>query len=172
MKLEVGQPFLGQRGARAPGVQLSLSGSSPELHLILERPTTAEVNAIRGGKAEFGVYEEDGLLFFLYQFGGGVIPWSDTPYSRAAEDAFRAVNLQLLREQSRAVLLVILVDASNSIIRGLRTVSISPEVTRALWMAVELQEAVVNYEQRLAQVYARRSSEEMAALSVSCIGGT
>ncbi len=159
MLLKVGDYFGGVRRPRAPYQQLSLSGSSPELHLVFDGIQPAELNAIKAGKAEFGVYAEDEHLFFLYRFGSTVIPWSDVPYHVALENKHRPVNLQLLTEQSRAVLVVILVDAKTSAIRALRQVTLTPEVTRALWQTVLLQDQKAtppDYDNQLAAVWEGR----------------
>lgn len=136
--LSVGQPFVGVERKMDEGVQFSLSGSSAELHLILPKLTEAEIKAIRTAKAEFGIFEHSGVLFFLYRFGR-IFPWSDTPYSVHDEEKLRPVNLVLLKEPSRALLTVILVSAENALIRVLRAISLSSEVTRELWMRVEIQ---------------------------------
>ncbi len=174
MLLKVGEYFGGVRRARAPYQQLSLSGSSPDLHLVFDGIQPAELNAVKAGKAEFGVYTEGDQLFFLYRFGSTIIPWSDVPYHVALENKHRPVNLQLLTEQSRALLLVILVDAKTSAIRALRQVTLTPEVTRALWQGVLLQDQKTppfDYDYYIEKVYTRLSSANMAERGVTGVGG-
>ncbi len=172
--LEVGQPFMGPRRPLPEGVQLSLSGDTPELHLILSGLTPPELEAITRGQAEFGLYEQEGLLFFLYRFLGA-IPWSDTPYSLAREEAVRSVQLQPLGQATRAVLTVILVSSEDAVVRGLRQVTLSPEVTRALWGAVEAQRnapEAANDEDEREGIYDVLDSDGMAQAGITCVAGT
>jgi hypothetical protein len=171
--IEVGQAFSDQPGPLTPGVQLSISGATPELHLILDNLTQAEVEAVRAGPARFGVYQFKQVLFFLYRFDPAT-PWSDTPYHIALERPYRKVNLQLLTEQSRALLTVYLVSAENGIVRVIRALSLNPETTRALWQAVLLQDPdkiPEYYDNDLQQVYARLNSAQMAQEGVVSKGG-
>lgn len=170
-RLEVGQPFLGRSGPSPEGVQLSLSGSAPELQLFLSGLTEREVESVRTGPCRFGVCEAEGALFFLYRFDPS-IPWSDSPYHRALEERLRPVNLALLGEQSRALLTVVLVSAEDSVVRAIRAVSLSPEVTRALWQAVLLQDALpADYDARIRRAYARYTSRDLARLGTTGKGG-
>jgi hypothetical protein len=168
--ISVGQPF-GQFGPRSEGFELSLGGSSPELLPVLTKITEAEVTSVTTGPARFGVLETNGVLFFLFRFDPA-IGWSDTPYHRALEEAVRPVNLQLLTEQSRALLMVYLISAEDSILRGIRAVTLNPEATRALWQAVLLQDKLPpDYDARIQQVYHRLNSSQMAREAVISKGG-
>ncbi len=123
------------------------------------------------GPARFGVLETNGVLFFLFRFDPA-IGWSDSPYHRALEERVRPVNLQLLTEQTRALLMVCLVNAEDSIVRGIRAVTLNPETTRALWQAVLLQDKLpVDYDARIQQVYRRMTTSQMAREAVISKGG-
>ena len=80
----------------------------------------------------------------------------------------------LLREPSRARLTVLLISSENALIRVLRTISLSPEVTRELWMRVEMQRSSTfptDYDALLQGAYAQFSPEQMAAAGIICVGG-
>lgn len=170
MELRIGYPY-GSPGPRPPGVELCLSDTSPTLLMVLPELKQQEIVAVAQGESRFGVYEEGPMLFFLYRFDPA-FPWSDTPYHRALEEARRPVQLSLLTERSRALLLVTLVSAEDGLIQVLRAVTLDPQVTRALWQGVLLQETLPpNYDQRLEQIYARLTSAQMARNGITCRGG-
>jgi hypothetical protein len=171
--IKVGKPFLDRFGPLTPGVQLSLSGTTPELHLIFDKLTQAEVEAVRSGPARFGVYQFKQVLFFLYRFDPA-IPWSDTPYHIALERPHREVNLQLLTEQSRALLTIYLISAEDGIVQVIRALTLNPETTRALWQAVLLQDPdklPEHYDNDIEQAYAQLNSAQMAREGVVSKGG-
>ncbi len=121
--------------------QFNLRGGELELVLFFADPTAAEVSAVKQSAAEFGLYCDRDRIVLCYRFDPG-IPWSDAPYSYHLVSAAEQVlppSAEQLGSESRALLHIILVNADGGEIRALRTVSLSPQFTRALYAAINAQ---------------------------------
>lgn len=150
--------------------RLILGDSSPVLLISIPGVRAREVQAICRDRCWFGVYEEEGLLFFLYRFGKA-FSWSYTPYHRRLEEQRRPVRLSLINESSRALLQVIVTGSEDGVVRGWRMVGLSPAVTQTLWQAVLMQDLLpADYFQRAEGVAASRGVLEMVKQGVICRG--
>lgn len=171
--LAIGAPFLGRQGPSPEGVQLVMGGG-PQLQLFLPKLTPEEIHCIQNGPAHFGVHEVAGVLFFLYRFDPA-IPWSDTPYHRALEEAVRPVALPRLEgPESRLLLQVVLVRCEDSRVAALRTLSLPPHLSRALLAAVAAQGPLPpDYDERIARAYARfPRTKDLLEGAITGKGGT
>jgi hypothetical protein len=189
----VGSPYHPDRKMWPDGAQFNYRDGDLELALFPDQPTPSEVKAVKTGRADFGLYDADGLAVLLYRFGhdqGGVpyrfrhdqggVPWSDVPYHfglvSKAEQVLPPDPGQLTPE-TRALLHVILVNASGGQIQALRTVSLSPEFTARLFGAIRAQasgpfDSRAYHSQLKALHYQYPSSSQLAeACSVRCEGG-
>jgi hypothetical protein len=187
-KLEVGKPF-------APGSTRPEGGEfnwrSPECELILTfgRPSPDEVEAVRVGPAEFALYHDRDQIVLCYRFHPAPgrktgMPWSDAPYhigrlalaGRPASESVPPPDPATLSPESRQLLHVILLD-EGGIVRVLRTATLSPEFTRALYAAVRDQASrsydAAAYGHGLDMLYRRfdDSDQLAAACAVRCRGG-
>jgi hypothetical protein len=145
-RLEVGKPYHPDRKIWPLAPQFSYRGGECELVLFVDQPTQAEVAGVKLGRAGFALYDRDGLAVLCYRFvhPKGGIPWSDAPYHYqlvAEHERIPPPDPSRLSPESRAVLLVILVNATGGQVRALRQVSLSPEFTRALFWAIGQQAA-------------------------------
>jgi len=172
---EVGKPYREGRSQLAPAAHYVYRAGEHELLLILDGPSAQEVRDVRSGDSEFALFEADGPLFFLYRFGKQ-IPWSDSPFSLwLAPEAERL--LPDPAPGTKGLLHVILVEAHTGLIRGLRAVSLSAELTAALHGALAKQATTpwrgrTQYDQAIDRIYSRMSSEDMvAAAGARCRGG-
>lgn len=158
--------------------QYNFRTGSHELLLVLARPTAREVEAIRVGRADFALCVEAAgdLVVLVHRFASG--PWSDSPFSwHLLPESERALPNFLTPEQ-RALLSVTLVDVSSGIIRVLRTVSLSPEFTRAVHGAITEQpgrpwHSDAHYNAALRTLYASASCDRLAEVRAvaRCRGG-
>jgi len=81
----------------------------------------------------------EGILFFLYRFGQA-IKWSDAPYTwHLVPEDNRVPPEPPATPNTRAVLHVVLLDANTGIVRALRLVTLSPDITRTLYEAIKSQ---------------------------------
>jgi hypothetical protein len=114
--------------------QFNYRGGEPELVLFVDQPTLIEMQAVKTGWADFALSDADGLAVLCYRFrhDQGRVPWSDAPYYfglvSKAEQMLPPDPGQLTPE-TRALLHVILVNATGGQIQALRAVTLSPTFT-------------------------------------------
>jgi hypothetical protein len=179
---ELGKPYHPDRKIWPSGNQFNCRGGECELVLFFGRPTFAEVSAVKSGRAEFALYDHDGLVVLCYRFvhPQGGIPWSDAPYQyHLVPEAERIPppNPSGLSPETRALLHVVLVSATGGQVRALRTIPISPAFTRSLFAAIGRQAARPfdsrQYDSQLKALYLEfLTSDHLAdACSVQCEGG-
>ena len=108
--------------------------------LQLSRQDIIAAEAFRTGKMELALYEQDGLLFFLYQIDGIFKEgWGDAPFSLAT------IKPELMpTEKSLAdhTLHLYLVDTTLQILLAQRDVAIPADFMAILEKHVEAQKAV------------------------------
>jgi hypothetical protein len=140
--LSVGQPYLSGLSYWPEAAEYNWRSGRHELRLFLARLTLKQVAAVRSGPVEFGMFVEREGLFVITRFGRSL--FLDTSYQWHCVDPAERVPPPPHEETSpelRALLTIILVDASAGIVRALREVSYSPEFTRAIHRAIADQAA-------------------------------
>lgn len=134
----VGSLYHPGRTSWPEGPHYNYRSGAHELLLFYARPSKAEIDDIRKGPCEFAVVERGSAVALCYRFGGQ--PWSDAPYSwHLVPEGQRDLPSADLEADKRAVLSVLLVDASTGILRAIRQVTWSPEFTRAMHAAIRRQ---------------------------------
>lgn len=175
--LAVGEPYIAGRTRFPEAVQYNFRGGQHELLFWVAEPTDREILDIRKGDCEFGLFEEQGALWFLYRFGES-FGWSDAPFS-IWRVAAQERKLPEPGDGSLALLQVILVDAATGIVRGLRAVSLSRALTAALHRAITAQMGIgppaseEEEDRRVAEVYRRYPEVDamVRAAVARCRGG-
>jgi hypothetical protein len=147
--LSVGKPYGPGRRSWPEAADYNYRGDaqSPgsaqhELRIFLAGPTPREVEVIRSGPVEFGMFAEPQGLVLVTWFGRSTS--FDTPYQWHRVGLADRVPPPPVEETSpelRALVAIILVDASTGIVRALRAVTFSPEFTRAIHCAIAEQAA-------------------------------
>ena len=135
--LAVGQPYDPRRRSWPEAADYNFRAGGHELRIFLAGPTPEEIEAIRSGPVEFGMFAEPEGLLLATRFGRTVS--FDTPYQwhRALpSERVPPPPLEETSPEARAPLTIVLVDASTGIVLALRTVTFSPEFTRALHRAI------------------------------------
>lgn len=176
-RYEVGQPYHPSRRAWPEGAQYNYRQGQHELVLFFRSPTAREIEAVRHGQAEFGLYAHDDLLVLLYRFGAGV-PWSDAPYSwHLLDPQERILPGPTGLVEPHDLMHIILVDAQSGTIRALRAVTFSPAFTTVIRSAIRAQATrpfdAARYDQALRQLYQRYPTTEtlLAAANARTRGG-
>jgi hypothetical protein len=170
--LEVGKPYHPARRVWPEGSDYNYRDGGHELRLFLARLSNGEVGAVRKGRVEFGLLVELPELFVVTRFyapGSDRVllsfdcsyQWHRVPAaSRTEPPAWEETNPQL-----RALCTVILVEATGGLIMALRSVSYSPEFTRAFHKAIADQAALpydaAAHDRAVADVVRRYNTDQL-----------
>lgn len=112
-----------------------------ELRVVLSDLTEREIARIGGdGRVDLALVVEPLVFTVLAQFDG-VIPWSGAPFSWHQLPEDERVLPPTLTAGERAVLTLVLVEASDGIVRAVRSLVLSPEFSGALEEAIRDQAA-------------------------------
>ena len=121
----------GSRFTYSPG-GLELTLFYPDIH-------DSMIDDVRQGESEFAIISEPPVIVLAYRFGKA-IPWEDVPYTWHLQPAsWRVVPSTNHSPETRALLWVSLVGASDGIIHAQRGVALSPSFTLALHNAIRAQ---------------------------------
>ena len=137
--LEVGKPYDPRRRYWSEGADYNFRSGAHELRIFLARPTRSEVEAIRAGPVEFGFFAEPLGLFLLTRFGTALSFDCSYHWQRMAEVTGDRTLPPASLETSpalRALVAIILVEATSGVVLVLRAVTFSPEFTRAIHRAI------------------------------------
>lgn len=131
--------------------------------LQLSRADVIAVEAFRTGKMEFALYEQDGLLFFLYQIDGIFKEgWGDAPISLSH---LKKEQLPTEKSLADATLHLYLVDTKLQILLAQRDVTVSEKFMNILRQHAkrELAEPLnpTEYVKRVQAIWGQKTSAAM-----------
>lgn len=171
---QIGAPYVPGRTSWPERAEYNYRGGGHELLLFYPQLTQREITAITRRPAEFGAVAVGPVLFFLYKFSTDS-EWSDCPYAWHLVKQQRpdeATEPPPLEEGERALLSIVLVEATTGLIVGLRTVSLSIALARALHQAIRDQIAApwdaAAYDRALQDVYRTTSVGQLARQAERC----
>lgn len=118
------------------GSLFDVESSGHLLRKFLSGPTTKEIADMRKGQARFALWEEGGVIFFLYKFGDQ--PWCDSPFSIHAYPQSRQY-VPTYQQGTRALLTVLLVDSTSATLEGIRAITLRERTTEALCRMIAKQ---------------------------------
>jgi hypothetical protein len=137
--LEVGKPYDPRLRSWSEGADYNFRSGAHELRIFLARPTRSEVEAIRSGPVDFGFFTEPMGLFLITQFGSRLSFDCSYHWQRMAEvtgDRMLPPPSEETSPALRALVAIILVEATSGVVLVLRAVTFSPEFTRAIHRAI------------------------------------
>jgi hypothetical protein len=140
-KLQVDKPYIPGRTSWPAGPEYNFRAGTHELRLFFDNLSNREVLDVRRAPAQFGLYVEDPLIVLLYRFGS--VGWGDAPYSWwIVPEGQRTLPDTTGFTEPHALMNVILIEATNGLVRALRFVSLSPAFTTALHLVIAEQAAM------------------------------
>jgi len=141
-KLEVGKPYQPGRRRWPEGVDYNWRSGGHELRLFLGGATRHEVEAVRSGPVQFGFFAEPEGLFLIARFGTRLsFDCSYNWHRLSADDRTLPPPSEETSPKLRAILTIILVEATSGVVLALRGVTFSPEFTRAIDRSIADQAA-------------------------------
>lgn len=173
-RYKVGEPYSATRSSWPEAQQFNVRGGEFELTLFFRAPKPKEVRSVKRGKSHFAALSWGPVLNFLYAFEPA-IKWSDAPFTIHALPPKEQVLPEIPDGQDRALLNVVLVDADTGLIRALRVVSLSADVTAVIGRVVTDQLASKwdpdEYHRALKQMQVHSVRDLLDRADVRCIGG-
>jgi len=180
--LIVGQLYHPGRRSWPEGADYNWRAGAHELRIFLARATSREVNAIETGRVEWGLMIELPELFIISRFhgpDGRVVTSFDCSYQWhrvSAEERTDTPAWEDTSPQLRALVSIILVEATNGLILALRTVTYSPEFTRSFHRAIHDQAALpydpTEHDRAVADIVGRNTTDQLwDRCTVRCEGG-
>jgi hypothetical protein len=182
--LIVGQPYHPARRHWPEGADYNFRADGHTLRIFLSGARPEEVASVREGRIEFGLLLDLPELFVISRYFNPRDPDKmvmafDCSYQihrvaledRTPPPAFEEVNPKL-----RALVMVILCEATTGVILALRYLTYSPEFTRVLHRAIADQLALpydrITHERAaVAKVQAMDTFQLWKACAVHCTGG-
>lgn len=102
------------------GIRFDVSDEGGTLMIYFNRPTDAEIRAVKRGPVQFKLLEMKGIIFLLTKFEG--MEWMDSPYHVALSK--NLTELRDLQENQGYALHIILVDGTVGEIKAMRLVGL------------------------------------------------
>ena len=175
--LKVGGLFDPGRTSYQEASWLDYTETGPVLLMAVNNPTAKEIEAVKNGGIELALYETNPVLWFLYKISG-FGPWSDCPFSiRLYDGKGRRFDWsEKIEEGTGLALQIVLIDAGTGIVKVLRLVGMPTKFSRELRAMIlrQLDRSfdVEKYSREIDKVYARLSSDDLAARAdIKCRAG-
>lgn len=167
----IGQPLFEDRDELPEAVEYNYRAGHHMLLIALKNLHPLEIKAVRETEAEFGLYCENGIIFFLYRFGE-ILPWSDCAFSwwNVAEEDRRIPGPQA-NPSERILLKIILAEALIGIVKAIRVTTLSPSFSERLHSAIREQAEGEEFSReeftaRGLVVYQKQTPAELAAKTI------
>ncbi|SFT60046.1 hypothetical protein SAMN02910356_01246 [Selenomonas sp. GACV-9] len=160
---QVGEHFPLPIKNQLDGGMFQIDANGSMFILQLSHTDIIAVEAFRTGKMELALYEQDGLLFFLYQIDGIFKEgWGDAPFSLTSIKPELLPTEKSLRD---SVIHLYLVDTSLQILLAQREVQVNEKFMSILRKHVknQLQKPFSDegYRKKVQQVWAQKTSVQM-----------
>lgn len=162
-KIEVGKYLRGIPERMIEGTYFDVLDDTLMQILFIENPTEDEISDFHYEKAQFGFLEENGLLFFLTKLGKQ--PWVDSPYNKHLAPG--PVDTQRPPKGKGYMLTLILANACDSRVVGIRVISLKHDFSNQFMDAIERQPHILRYDEMLGRIFKKYpTSEDMANAGV------
>ncbi|MGO9108585.1 MAG: hypothetical protein ACLP9L_05065 [Thermoguttaceae bacterium] len=180
--LIVGQLYHPGRRSWPEGADYNFRAGAHELRIFLARATPREIAAIETGRVEWGLMIELPEIFVISRFYGPdskVRMSFDCSYQWhrvSADERTEPPAWEETKPQLRAIVSIILVEATTGIMLAFRVCSYSAEFTRSFHRAIHDQAALpydpVAHDQAVADIVRRLTTDQLwARCTIRCEGG-
>lgn len=148
------------------GVRFNMEDSGATLTILFNKPNAQEIEDIKNGSLQFGLFVKEGVIFILSKFGN--LNWMDSPFHTALTPGL--TTLQDLDEGMGYGCNIILADCSNGEIKVLRYVGLSTLFSKKLKEVIEEQFVdyfdIVEYDYKLKRIINAYTSKDMVKMSL------
>lgn len=165
-RLQTGAAFPQMPVPTSDGVSLEFNGIFMFVCRV-NRPTDEEKRAFKSGTPyQFGLAVVDDIIFFLARFGA--LDWMEAPFNIHLYLDNRARLLEVPGPTQGYGIYISLVDSSTGIIVHQRVIALEHDLSMRLRDAIINQPVIPDYDQRLQNIMARYSTEDLVALAGDC----
>ena len=160
---QVGEHFPLPIKNQQDGGMFQIDANGSMFILQLSRTDIIATEAFRTGKMELALYEQDGLLFFLYQIDGIFKDgWGDAPFSLTD---IKPELMPTEKSLQDSVLHLYLVDTTLQILLAQREVQVNEKFMSILRKHVNHQQqkpfSAEGYRKKVQQIWAQKTSAQM-----------
>ncbi len=173
--LKVGEPYnparpTHPRPAYPDALQYNWRSGVHELVIFQSRLTTREITGIRSGPLDLALVLSGQAIFLCFRFPGA-LDWSDAVYSYHLVPPDQQQVPPVLTPTQGILLPIILVEATDGIVRAIRVVTLPHDFAAALHDAIRAQASALwdaaAYDLHLARVYLAMSSDQLQRQAVA-----
>lgn len=156
--LQVGKKYGDKEGPVPEGTQVEILPGTILFTFFMNKPSQEESVDFQEGKAQIRLHFEEDVLFFLIKLGE--IPWVDAPYSRFLSK--HKVDMDLPPKGKGFSVTMVLVDASNQIIKEIRVITLSHIQSNQLIEHLKAQKSINDFDEAIQRIYKKYPlSEDM-----------
>lgn len=172
--IAVGQPY--QKGVtQFPEMpEYNYWRGGHRLAIFMAGITPDELAAVKSAPVQLAFTVVGDVLVLQYRFGAG-LPWSDATYTWHKVTPVDQARPPKMIGQERALLEIILVEATTGIVKAIRVVSFSPTFTQRLHAAINRQADAplpADYDAQAQRVFKNFTSKQLRDRALaSCTGG-
>ena len=169
----VGEPFGINFGGQET-ITYNYTRGGHQVTVAMPNMTSREEQELRFGVVRFALTERDGIIFLLYKFGD--LPWMDTSYQWWLNPpALRALPPD--RPRARTLVVLTAVESVTSVVRVIRAVTPSQELSQALHQAIRRQarsawKGADAHDRQLAKIYGRFTILDLLAQASAISDGS
>ena len=170
--LQVGEVYDRDLMYETEGAVFNFGKDSHLLRLFRRDVSAALARDVADGKAQFGIFTAEQVIFFLSKFGSQ--PWEAAPFCVWTVPTLLQ-ELEEIELPNRSTLHVHLVELSTGLLRANRTLSLAPKFSQKLLREVYTQSfqqmTFTDYAKGLDMAYVNDDPNSMARkASVKCYG--
>lgn len=163
-KIAVGEPYEEGIKALPEQVAFTFNSSGGLLLYIFHNPTPAEIKDVKKGNIKLGILEKAGQMYILSKFGD--LRWEDASFHVRLTKPFRIEGIE--HDNEGYLLQIVLIDASNGIVKVIRAVSMPNNMSKILYQLIEKQKEnsteeydIGVHNQIVSQIYANFSTVDL-----------
>ena len=148
-------------GLQGPdGVIFDVANSGAMLVIRMDRPTAKEKKEFeRGISMRFAVVDD--IIFILVRMG--LYNWMDAPYHKMYSRNLS--HLEMPQDGEGLAVHILLVDGASGILVNQKIISLSTELTRALFTAIINQPVIDDYESRLMKIFGQYTTNDLLEIA-------
>lgn len=164
---KVGQLYIPGQGKLEEKIRYRLDNEGHSLLIVKAGISDQEIEDIKSGVVELGLYIDGPIIFLLFKLGTG--KWNDAPYSwHTVPSGIRVYPQEAI---ATGTLQIALVDATDGIVKAVEEVALTPDFADKLNESITIQANGsfngLSYAKHINMVYNQYAAVEMREMAVA-----